>query len=164
MVDGQQENLSGAAVDFMQSTADIPDTLGESGTQQVDAGQLQQPQPVVGGLSVEAVEMTLGMAFGMIAARIGEDGTFWELQPEEKRNLAAVWHPILAPLWAKWMQDTDGAIVAAVMMTAMTIGPRLMRESVRRASQTANTATAKSGVSFSLQGQPAPANQPKQTV
>jgi hypothetical protein len=156
MVDGQEQptNLSGESAAFFAATADVPDTLGEPGPQPVDAGELGTAQPVVGGLTVEALEMTFGMAFGMIGARIGEEGKFWELQDLEKRQLALAWHPILSPLWAKWMADTDGAIVAAVLCTAMTVAPRLMQDSARRASLTASTATGKSGDSSLSQGLP----------
>jgi hypothetical protein len=151
MVNEEEEpvNLGGEAARFAAATADVPDTLGSGDPKFGDMTQAEVNQPAIGGLTVEALELTFGMGFAMIAGRIGEDGKFWELQDGEKKQLASVWHPVLAPLWAKWIGETDGAIVAAVLCTVMTVAPRLVRDNARRASRTASTATAKSGDSFS---------------
>jgi hypothetical protein len=106
--------------------------------------------------------MTFGTVFELVAAKAGPEGEYWRLQDAEKNNLASAWLPVLNPLWAKWCAGLDPGLALALGMTAMTIAPRLVRANALRGSQTASTATAKSGASSSSPDQPAPVNQPKQ--
>jgi|SRR6185437_5435639 len=147
---------------FLNATADVPETLGGAAGQPVAVEPAAQ-SPMAGMLTAEALEMTFGTAFELIAARIGSpEGDYWRLQDGEKKGLAQAWLPVLGPLWAKWCTNLDPGLALALGMTAMTIGPRLVRANASRASQTASTETAKSGASSSSQDQPAPVNQPKQ--
>jgi hypothetical protein len=163
MASSTEEPLTGEAAAFAAATGDIPDTLGGEPLQDGSISA-EAPPPVVGGLTQGALETVFGMGFGALAAMRGEGGKFWELQQEEKSNLAEAWLPVIGPLWAKWIGETDGAIVAAVLCTAVKLGPRLIQDTALRASRTASTETAKFGDSSSSPGRPAAANPPKQTV
>jgi hypothetical protein len=154
-----------SAQEFLDATASVPETLGATASDNPVAEVPLAPGVtlVAGALTAEALEMTFGTAFELIAARVGSpEGDYWRLQDGEKKGLAQAWLPVLSPLWAKWCTNLDPGLALALGMTAMTLGPRLVRANASRASQTANTATAKSGASSSSPDQPAPANPPKQ--
>jgi hypothetical protein len=157
----QPVNLSGEGSAFFAATADVPETLGDAAPQGVDAGELGAPQPVVGGLTVEAVAMAFGTIFAFVGARLGEDGKFWELQDAEKAGLATAWLPVLNPLWQKWVSGADPNLVMALLITGVTIGPRLVRTNALLASRTESTETERSGASSSSPGRPAVVSQLK---
>jgi len=150
------------AQEFLNATADVPETLGGAVPGQPVAGEVAPQSPVAGMLTADALAMTFGTVFELVAAKAGPEGEYWRLQEGEKKGLAEAWLPVLGPLWAKWCTNLDPGLALALGMTAMTIGPRLVRANANRASQTASTETAKSGASSSSQGQPAPGNPPKQ--
>ena len=160
-----ETDLSPEQADFAARTIDIPDSLGTTipgaipGT---DPNAL--PQPVPGGaLTPAAIKMTLEQLSMLIAGTV-KDGGFWQLQSAEAQSLADVWHPILAPLWDRWMATTDGNLLPALMVTMMSLAPRVAQEVARRASLTASTGTVKSGASQPFSDQPGAENLPRPTV
>lgn len=156
--------LTGAASDFAFRTADIPDTLGTvaSGPDGAVLDPAASPVPTGGALTPTAIKVTLEQLFRLIAES-GKGRDFWLLQSEEAQSLADVWHPILAPIWERWLSQTDGNLLPALMVTAMSLGPRVVREVSSRVGQTGSTATAKSGASQPFSDLPAAGNQPRPT-
>ena len=154
----------GTEPDFAARTIDIPDTLGTAPIPGAPGDPLAEPQPVSGGaLTPAAIKMTLEQLSSMVAGNV-KDGGFWKLQSAEAQSLADVWHPILAPLWDRWMATTDGNLLPAIMVTMMSLAPRLAQEVARRASLTASMETAKFGESQPFSDQPGAANLPRPTV
>ena len=159
--------LSGESAEFLAATADVPEILGDSAAPPThpDGTPLQpgEVQIVAMPLSVSIIATTFGTLFAFIGARLGEDGKFWELEEQEKNALATAWLPYLNPLWEKWVSGADPNLMMALLMTTITVGPRLIRTNALLASRTASTVTGKSGALSSSQGQPVPASQQKPT-
>ena len=136
------------AAEFLAATADVPETLGEAAPAPGSEGaQPGEVTAMVVPLSLGVIATTFGTLFAFIGARLGEDGKFWELEEPEKNALAAAWLPYLNPLWQKWASGADPNLMMALLMTAITVGPRLVRTNALLASRTASTGTGKSGAS-----------------
>ena len=128
--------MAQGASDFAARTADIPDTLGtapgQPGATPGDlTGQPTDATPGGGSLTPGAIRETLSQLSSMLANNI-KGGQFWQLQKQECEALSNVWHPILSPLWDKWLAETNGYLLPALMLTAVTLLPRAMMEWERR--------------------------------
>lgn len=153
---------TGEAAEFAAATAYIPETVSlgaETAAAQAEGVVTGPVEPA--GLTLEMMQMVIGLPFAAMASSIGKDGEFWRLSDEEKQNLAVIFLPLINPIWIRWAGESGGPWILAAMMTAATVGPRLAQEKTRRESLTESTVTVSVGDSPSSPGQPVPVNQRK---
>ena len=143
--------------DFEQLNADIPLNIGE-GEVIPPGGGAGAPQPMAPpvGIELSVLTMTFGILFDMFAMMAGKGGEFWALSEQQKNNLGSVWLGPVNDLLAAWGYSGNGKLELAIVMTVVTIGPRLALEKKRRESGRDTTATASSGASHSSAAPPAP--------